>query len=271
MTGYFSGRRRRGKRGRHHWLLREWGSKTAGILRGGVLRGGGMIPDTERTSVTILVAPRSRRSTEVRTARPAPTELSAALRRKLKLLASLDVAWDYAFGAHRKLRLPLSAHARRLTFRSAWLVSPRPPSASHPQVPDAADLPQRTIVESVATVDLHAQLDALAEHDLDLYRSDVTRAERHRRFAAGAPQRRRPAAPPRSCAADPVASKLLDGRAGKRVQVRVDSRGHARGTARALRRAGDRQAADPVHAPAHPAHRRQAGRRHRRPCRSRRR
>ena len=43
-------------------------------------RGGGKTPDTERTSVSILVAPRFRRSTKV-TAPRAPTELSAELRK----------------------------------------------------------------------------------------------------------------------------------------------------------------------------------------------
>ena len=93
-----------------------------------------------------------------------------------------------------------------------------------PQVPDAADLPQRTVVENIATVDLHAQLDALAEHDLELYRSDVTRVS----DTADSLLARLNVADPRAAAflrSDPMARKLLDGRAGKRVQVRVDSRG----------------------------------------------
>src|SRR4029079_7351865 len=45
-----------------------------------------------------------------------------------------------------------------------------------PEVPDPAALPQRTIVENVPTVDLHSQLAARAAQDLELSRSEITRA-----------------------------------------------------------------------------------------------
>ena len=93
-----------------------------------------------------------------------------------------------------------------------------------PQVPDPAALPQRTIVESVATVDLHAQLDALADHELDLFRSEITRAgdTTDSLLARLNVVDARAAAFLRS---DPIARRLFEGRAGKRVQARVDSRG----------------------------------------------
>src|SRR5436190_24136293 len=69
------------------------GLSTAGILRR-VLQGGGKAPDTERTSGTILVAPRFRRSTKVAESRHRPTERRAP--QKLKSLASLDVAVESA-------------------------------------------------------------------------------------------------------------------------------------------------------------------------------
>ncbi|HEY2187460.1 MAG TPA: M23 family metallopeptidase [Caldimonas sp.] len=93
-----------------------------------------------------------------------------------------------------------------------------------PQVPDASDLPQRTIVESVPTVDLRAQLDALAEQDLDLFRSEITRPS----DTVDSLLSRLNVADARAAAflrSDSIARRLLEGRAGKRVQVRVDSRG----------------------------------------------
>jgi len=141
----------------------------------------------------------------------------------LKLLTSLDVAWDYS-SAH--IASLASRYPRTLTATVSLGLAGFAATAFGiaPQVPDAADLPQRTVVENVATVDLHAQLDALAEHDLDLYRSDVTRVS----DTADSLLARLNVADARAAAflrSDAVARKLLDGRAGKRVQVRVDSRG----------------------------------------------
>jgi murein DD-endopeptidase MepM/ murein hydrolase activator NlpD len=45
-----------------------------------------------------------------------------------------------------------------------------------PLAPDAASLPQRLVSEPVAVADVDAQLEALAAHDLELTRSEVTRA-----------------------------------------------------------------------------------------------
>jgi len=141
----------------------------------------------------------------------------------LKSLTSLDVAWDYT-SAH--IASFASRYPRTLTATVSLSLAGFAATAFGiaPQVPDAADLPQRTVVESIATVDLRAQLDALAEHDLDLYRSDVTRVS----DTADSLLARLNVADPRAAAflrSDSVARKLLDGRAGKRVQARVDSRG----------------------------------------------
>ncbi len=91
-------------------------------------------------------------------------------------------------------------------------------------VADAASLPRRVVTESVATADLRPQLEALAEHDFDLFRSDATRAS----DTADSLLRRMGVSDVVAAAflrTDPVASKLLDGRAGKRVQVRADAEG----------------------------------------------
>jgi murein DD-endopeptidase MepM/ murein hydrolase activator NlpD len=45
-----------------------------------------------------------------------------------------------------------------------------------PLAPDAASLPQRLVSESIALADVNSQLEALASHDLQLIRSEVTRA-----------------------------------------------------------------------------------------------
>ncbi len=141
----------------------------------------------------------------------------------MKSLTSFDVAWDYA-SAH--IASFASRYPRTLTATAFLGLAGFAATAFGiaPQVPDAANLPQRTVVESVAPLDLQAQLDALAEHDLDLYRSDVTRVS----DTADSLLARLNVADPRAAAflrADAVARKLLEGRAGKRVQVRVDSRG----------------------------------------------
>ena len=103
-----------------------------------------------------------------------------------------------------------------------------------------------------------SQLDALAEHELDLYRTDLTRTQRHRRHACCA----------RLNVADAAAARLPAHRPDRaqaarrpRRQAGAGARRRARQARRAggaLRRAERRQAADPFHAAAHPAHRRQA-------------
>jgi murein DD-endopeptidase MepM/ murein hydrolase activator NlpD len=141
----------------------------------------------------------------------------------LKSLASLDVAWDYAsahiasFASRYPRTLAVSAFAALTGFAAtAFGIAP--------EVPDAADLPQRTIVETLPPVDLHRQLDALADHDLDLFRSDITRVS----DTADSLLTRLNVVDAAAAAflrGDSVARRLLDGRAGKRVQVRTNARG----------------------------------------------
>ena len=45
-----------------------------------------------------------------------------------------------------------------------------------PMMPDASDLPKRLVTETVTPQDIQSQLDALAEHELQLYRTDLTRS-----------------------------------------------------------------------------------------------
>jgi murein DD-endopeptidase MepM/ murein hydrolase activator NlpD len=94
-----------------------------------------------------------------------------------------------------------------------------------PMAPDAAKLPQRLVTETIALRGTTQQLEILAGHKLQLFRSDVTRSTDtadilFRRLGindmlATAFLRH-----------DPVARQLLDGRAGKMIQVRTDAAGN---------------------------------------------
>jgi murein DD-endopeptidase MepM/ murein hydrolase activator NlpD len=86
------------------------------------------------------------------------------------------------------------------------------------QAPDAADLPRRLVTELVTHDDIPSQLEALAEHELQLHRSDLTRAS----DTADSLLRRLGVSDPAAAAflrSDTVARKLLEGRAGKMVRV----------------------------------------------------
>jgi len=93
-----------------------------------------------------------------------------------------------------------------------------------PLAPDASDLPQRLVTETVTPDSIQSQLDALAEHDLQLYRTDLTRStdtadsllQRLNVSDAGAALFLRN---------DPVARQLLNGRGGKMVRVQTDETG----------------------------------------------
>lgn len=93
-----------------------------------------------------------------------------------------------------------------------------------PMAPDASDLPKRIVTEIVTPVGIQSQLDALAEQELQLYRTDLTRAsdtadsllKRLNVGDAGAAAFLR---------TDPLARKLFDGRGGKMVRVQTDETG----------------------------------------------
>jgi len=93
-----------------------------------------------------------------------------------------------------------------------------------PMAPDAADIPKRLVTEIVVPDEIQSQLDALAEHELELYRTDLTRAsdtvdsllKRLNVSDAGAAQFLR---------SDATARQLLEGRGGKMVRVQTDENG----------------------------------------------
>ncbi|MEP6740225.1 MAG: M23 family metallopeptidase [Caldimonas sp.] len=138
-------------------------------------------------------------------------------------MVSVEVAWAYAsahvasFASRYPKALAVSVSLGLAGFAAtAFGVAP--------QVPDPSDLPRRTIVEATAPVNLQDQVDALREQDLDLFRSEITRAgDTADTLLARLNVTDRAAAD--LLRNDPAAKKLLEGRAGKRVQVRVDARG----------------------------------------------
>lgn len=89
-----------------------------------------------------------------------------------------------------------------------------------PLAPDAAALPQRLITELVEPEPVEPQLEALAAHAIDLYRTELTRAG----DTPDALFRRLGVIDSYAAAflrSDPTARRLLDGRAGRIVQVRT--------------------------------------------------
>jgi murein DD-endopeptidase MepM/ murein hydrolase activator NlpD len=93
-----------------------------------------------------------------------------------------------------------------------------------PLAPDVANLPKHLVTESVTPEGIQAQLDALAEHELELSRSDLTRAS----DTADSLLQRLGVSDPAAAAflrRDPTARRLLEGRAGKMVQVRANAEG----------------------------------------------
>ena len=93
-----------------------------------------------------------------------------------------------------------------------------------PMAPDASDIPKRLVTESVSADGIQSQLDALAEHDLQLYRTDLTRSS----DTADSLLRRlnvSDASAARFLRSDPTARRLLEGRGGKMVRVQTDENG----------------------------------------------
>ena len=93
-----------------------------------------------------------------------------------------------------------------------------------PMAPDAAELPRRTLVESVATADIETQLDELATHAIGLTRAEATRSS----DTPDSLLRRAGAFDPAAAAFlrnDPLGRRVLQGRAGKMVHLTADASG----------------------------------------------
>jgi len=120
----------------------------------------------------------------------------------------------------------LTRHHRAIVGAAAALLAGAGVAAFAiaPMAPDAASLPQRVIIETVVAEPTEPQLETLAAHKLDLYRSDSTRAG----DSAATVLRRLGVADPLAAAflrSDAAAQRLFDGRGGRSVQVRTAADG----------------------------------------------
>lgn len=93
-----------------------------------------------------------------------------------------------------------------------------------PMAPDAADLPQRLVTQELPLSGIEQQLEDLAQHALELSRTDLTRAS----DTADSLLRRLgvvDAAAATFLRTDREGRRLFEGRAGKMIQVRTDESG----------------------------------------------
>ena len=149
--------------------------------------------------------------------------MSAQAPQKLKSQDTLDRALATAFERTRRF---VSRHPRKITATVTLALAGFGVTAYGiaPFVPDASDLPKHLVTEAVASQGMQSQLDALAEHDLELYRNDLTRAS----DTADTLLRRLGVTDPAAAAflrSDPIGRKVLEGRSGKMIQVRSDANG----------------------------------------------
>ena len=107
----------------------------------------------------------------------------------------------------------IAAHRRPLGAAFATLLGGFAVTAFGvaPLLPDPSDLPQRVVVDELQPQGLRSQLDALAEHDLALSRTELTRAG----DTVDALLRRLGVADASAAAflrSDPIARRLVDGK-----------------------------------------------------------
>jgi murein DD-endopeptidase MepM/ murein hydrolase activator NlpD len=117
-------------------------------------------------------------------------------------------------------------HPRALTATVVGLLSCFAVTAFGiaPLAPDAAALPKRTLVETLAAPDVESQLEELAAHAIGLTRAEATRSS----DTPDSLLKRAGAFDPAAAAflrADPLGRRLLQGRAGKMIHLTVDASG----------------------------------------------
>ena len=146
-----------------------------------------------------------------------------ALRIDLKSLDTFERAVSSAAAHTGRL---VSRHPRKITAAVTLALAGFGVTAFGvaPLVPDASDLPKRIVTEDVAPQGVQSQLEALAEHELELYRNDLTRSS----DTADTLLRRLNVNDPSAAAflrTDPIGRKVLEGRSGKMIRVRTDATG----------------------------------------------
>jgi murein DD-endopeptidase MepM/ murein hydrolase activator NlpD len=136
---------------------------------------------------------------------------------------SIDRAIDWAFTQTGRL---VTSHPRSISAAVMLALAGFGVTAFgiSPMAPDASDIPKRLVTESVTPIGIQSQLDALAEHELQLYRTDLTRASDTVDTLLG--RLNVSDAPMASfLRTDSVARKLLEGRGGKMVRVQTGESG----------------------------------------------
>lgn len=117
-------------------------------------------------------------------------------------------------------------HPRALTASVVGLLSCFAVTAFGiaPLAPDAAELPKRMLVETLATPSIEAQLEELATHSIGLTRAEATRSS----DTPDSLLKRAGAFDPAAAAflrTDPLARRVFQGRAGKMVHLTADASG----------------------------------------------
>ena len=117
-------------------------------------------------------------------------------------------------------------HPRALTATVVGLLSCFAVTAFGiaPLAPDAAELPKRTLVETLVTPDVESQLEELATHAIGLTRAEATRSS----DTPDSLLKRAGAFDPAAAAflrTDPLGRRVLQGRAGKMVHLTADASG----------------------------------------------
>src|SRR5207237_6765104 len=109
--------------------------------------------------------------------KPPALAIRAALRSRTELISSNAIDRALAAAAAHTGRF-VSAHPRSLSAAVMLALAGFGVTAFgiSPLAFDPANLPQRLVTETVTPSDIQSQLDALAEHELQLYRTDLTRS-----------------------------------------------------------------------------------------------
>ena len=120
----------------------------------------------------------------------------------------------------------VSRHPRKLTAAVTLVLAGFGVTAFGvaPLMPDASNLPRRMVTEDVAPQGVTSQLEALAEHELELYRNDLTRSSDTADTLLGRLNVNDPLAAA-FLRTDQIGRKVLEGRSGKMIRVRTDGSG----------------------------------------------
>ena len=149
-----------------------------------------------------------------------------SLRRSTNRLKPSDTLDRWSNRAEAGTRQFLARHPKKITAAITVVLTGFAVTAFGiaPMMPDAANLPRRVVTEEVASDGVTAQLEALADQELQLYRNDLTRSS----DTADTLLRRLNVDDPLAAdflRNDPIGRQVLEGRSGKMVRVRTGANG----------------------------------------------